>query len=65
MLDFDTWAEAVNKEFINRTGMDRDMWPDQDYYDMWEGGLTPVEAFAEAIENEYGLEGLATFGLEA
>ena len=64
-MDFEKWAELVDQAFIDITGLDRDSWPDQCYYDWWEDGVEPTEAVAMAIENEYGTEGLEAFDLEA
>ena len=60
---FESWLEAVDRAFTRITGLDRDTWPDQDYWSMWDGGDTPTEAVIAAIENEYGEEGLGAFGL--
>lgn len=61
---FEQWLDKVDDSFNRITGLDRDTWPDQDYWDMFDSGLTPLEALATAVENEYGEEGLAAFGLE-
>ncbi|MGA1773160.1 MAG: hypothetical protein ACO387_03520 [Flavobacteriaceae bacterium] len=63
MGSFESWLEAVDRCFIRVTGLDRDSWPDQDYWDMFDAGDTPLEATIAAIENEYGEEGLEAFGL--
>lgn len=63
MNEFESWLEAVDRAFIKLVGLDRDSWPDQDYWNMFEDGLTPVEAVIDAIQNEYGEEGLEAFGL--
>jgi hypothetical protein len=63
MTEFESWLEAVDKAFQRITGLDRDTWPDQDYWSMFECGNTPMEAVIDAIENEYGEEGLEAFGL--
>ena len=63
-MTFDDWLEKVDSCFIRVTGLDRDSWPDQDYWNMFDSGLTPMEALIESIENEYGDEGLEAFGLE-
>ena len=62
-MNFESWLEAVDRCFINATGMFRDDWPDQDYWNMFDSGLTPMQATIEAIENEYGEEALEEFGL--
>jgi len=64
-MTFELWLEKVNNEFIDKTGIDRDSFPDQDYWVWYEEGLTPGEAVYNAIENEYGREGLEAFGLES
>jgi hypothetical protein len=63
-MNFEKWLDAVDKAFIDITGIDRDSWPDQDYWNMWKAGDTPREAVIAAIENEYGDEGLEAFGFE-
>lgn len=63
-MTFEQWADKVDSHFILTTGMDRDSWPDQNYWDMWEADYSPQEAVREAIENEYGEEGLTAFGLD-
>ena len=63
-MEFESWLDKVDACFIKVTGLDRDSWPDQDYWNMFDSGLTPMEALLEAIENEYGEEGLEAFGLE-
>lgn len=63
-MTFESWLEKVDSCFIRVTGLDRDSWPDQDYWNMFDSGLTPMEALIESIENEYGEEGLEAFGLE-
>ncbi len=62
-MEFESWLDKVDACFIKVTGLDRDSWPDQDYWNMWDSGLTPMEATIEAIENEYGEEALEAFGL--
>ena len=62
-MNFEKWLDAVDAAFICITGLDRDSWPDQDYYNMYEDCLTPEEAVRDAIENEYGEAGLESFGL--
>jgi hypothetical protein len=63
MINFESWLKAVDKAFVRITGLDRDTWPDQDYWNMFESGDSPTEAVITAIENEYGEEGLFAFGL--
>jgi hypothetical protein len=63
MINFESWLIAVDKAFQRITGLDRDTWPDQDYWNMFESGDSPTEAVITAIENEYGEEGLEAFGL--
>lgn len=64
MTEFESWLEAVDTWFLRIVGMDRDSWPDQDYWSMFEDGYTPVQALMEAIESEYGQEALEAFGFE-
>ena len=63
MNEFESWLHAVDRMFIKITGLDRDSWPDQDYWNMFESGDTPMEATIATIENEYGDEGLKAFGI--
>jgi hypothetical protein len=63
-MTFEKWLDKVDEVFIKVTGLDRDTWPDQDYWSMFDAGDTPLEAVIAAIENEYGDEGLEAFGLE-
>lgn len=62
-MTFESWLDKVDDCFIKVTGLDRDSWPDQDYWNMFDSGLTPMEALIESIENEYGEEALEEFGL--
>ena len=64
MTEFESWVEAVDRMFIEITGLDRDSWPDQDYWNMFEEEYSRMEAVIAAIENEYWEEGLEAFGLE-
>ena len=64
MTEFESWVEAVDRMFTKITGLDRDSWPDQDYWNMFEEEYSPMEAVIAAIENESGEEGLEAFGLE-
>lgn len=61
---FESWLESVDRAFVRITGLPRDSWPDQDYWNMFESGDTPTEAVIASIENEYGEEGLEAFGME-
>lgn len=62
-MSFEAWLKKVDAEFIKVVGLDRDSWPDQDYWTMWDAGDSPMDAVFAAIENEYGEEGLDAFGL--
>jgi len=63
-MTFEAWIQKVNELFIGHVGLDRDSWPDQNYYDMFESDYTPLDAIMEAVENEYGEDGLISFGLD-
>lgn len=63
-MTFEKWLDKVDAMFIKVTGLDRDTWPDQDYWSMFDADDTPMEAVIAAIENEYGDAGLVAFGLE-
>lgn len=62
-MNFQDWCARVNTLFIKHVGLDRDSWPDQNYYDMWEADYSPIEAVAAAVYNEYDMLGLETYGL--
>lgn len=62
-MSFKIWQAELAKVFEQKTGLDLDTFPDQDYYGFYEDGLSPVEAVAEAIHNEYGFMGLEAFNL--
>jgi len=64
-VSFKTWMARVDALMIETVGMPTDCWPDQNYYDFWEADYSPKEMLAEAIESEYGDEGLEAFGLES
>ena len=64
-MSFKTWMARVDALMIETVGMPCDCWPDQNYYDMWEEGYSPEQMLAEAVEVEYGEEGLEAFGLES
>lgn len=49
-MDFDTWIEMADAIIIKRTGLDRDSFPDWNWYDAFEDGLT----FSEAVEDFLG-----------
>ncbi len=63
MNEFESWLAAVDTVFIRLIGLDREGFPDQDYWNMFESGSTPVEAVIDAIESEWGYEGLIELGL--
>jgi len=63
-MTFEDWMNKVDSHFIMITGLDRDSWPDQDYWSMFDDEMTPREAVIAAIENEYGEAGLEAFGFE-
>ena len=64
MPTFEAWSKRVNDYFLRITGLDRDSWPDQCYWDMWDSGMEPMEAVCEAIYNEYGEAGLEAFNIK-
>jgi hypothetical protein len=63
-MTFEVWIQKVDELFIYHVGLNRDSWPDQNYYDMFESNYTPLDAIVEAVENEYGEDGLISFGLD-
>tara|TARA_B100001146_G_scaffold203924_1_gene196818 strand:+ start:484 stop:678 length:195 start_codon:yes stop_codon:yes gene_type:complete len=63
-MTFDIWLEQVDTHFVNTTGMGRDDWADNCYYDLYESGMDPHGAMVDTIEREYGEEGLEAFGIE-
>lgn len=62
-MTFKAWFAETAKLFEQRTGIDIDSFPDQDYYGFYDDGLTPLEAVAEAVNSEYGFMGLEAFNL--
>lgn len=56
---FEAWFDAVNAEFEARCGLTAEDMPDQCWWDWWEAGYTPAEAFEETMQNE----GYDSFGL--
>jgi len=62
-MDFNSWMVQVDDIFVVKTGLGRDDWADNRYYDLWEADYTPLEAVTDTVENEYGDEGLEAFGL--
>lgn len=63
-MTFEQWLKAVDDKFQSYVGCDKDSWPDQDYWNMWNDGVEPLVALAMAINNEYGMDGLISFSLE-
>lgn len=49
-MTFEDWMKKVDAIFIRKTGLDRDSWPDWCYYDAFEDGCTPEDAFEDAWE---------------
>jgi hypothetical protein len=64
MDTFEVWMKRVDSCFIKLTGLGRDDWPDQCYWDMWDEELDPIEAVIQTIEGEYGAEGLKAFNIK-
>lgn len=62
-MTFEAWKQRVDVAFIEKVGISTDCWPDQCYYDWYEDEVTPMEAVAMAVENEYGYEAACEFGL--
>ncbi len=60
-MTFEAWMHEVDRAFIKTTGLGRDDWPDQCYWDWWDDGLEPEEAVRETIGGEYGKFGLQAF----
>ena len=54
-MRFETWMDKVDQIFVEKTGLDYQSFPDQLYHDMWDDGLSPLDAFNEFVTNEgYG-----------
>lgn len=51
-IDFNNWLADVDAIFIKKTGLDRESFPDNCYWDMFEDGCSPQEAWESTIENE-------------
>lgn len=62
-MTFDKWMIAVDGIFVVKTGLGRDDWADNTYYDMWQADYTPIEAVVSTVESEYGPAGLLAMGL--
>ena len=61
-MTFEAWMVQVDNVFVAETSLGRDDWPDNCYWDMWESGMTPREAFLDTMESE-GMD-LSQFGEE-
>lgn len=63
-MTFEIWMQQVDTHFTNTTGLGRDDFADNNYWDMWNEGMSAHDAMVDTIEREYGDEGLEAFGLE-
>lgn len=50
-MTFEDWFARVNAICLSRTGLECDDFPDTCYWDMWDDGETPQEAFDRAMED--------------
>lgn len=55
-LTFREWKREVNKELVHLCGMVADDLPDYDYWDAWDGEVTPADTAREVLE-EAGYDG--------
>lgn len=53
MMTFEQWIEMADAIIIKRTGLDRESWPDWNWYDAFEDGLTFSEAVEDFLEDLY------------
>lgn len=52
-MDFETWLQMANGIIIRRTGMDREGFPDWDWWNAFDDGLTFSEAAGTFLEDLY------------
>ena len=52
-LDFKTWMEKVNEQFVDTFGFGTDDLPDWDYYSNFEAECSPKEAVKFYIEDNW------------
>jgi hypothetical protein len=50
-MTFDSWTERIDYLLMQKIGLYSSDLPDQEYMDMYEDGLTPVQAVNEILEN--------------
>lgn len=68
-ITFEQWKELVDKEYTTRLGMGSDDLGDAQWYDYYEGDMTPAEGMAHALVDwqdlppELSLEDLGLGGL--
>lgn len=52
-MTFEQWLEMADAIIIKRTGLDRESWPDWNWYDAFDDGLTFSEAVEDFLEDLY------------
>jgi len=52
-MDFDTWLQLANAIVVARTGMDRESFPDWDWWNAFDDGLSFSEAVEDFLEELY------------
>ena len=57
--DFNVWMKAVNQLLAKELlGLDSEDLPDQNYWDMWNDGMSPSEGYREVIASLVEFDGL-------
>ena len=41
-MNFEKWLDKVDEQFVAITKLDRDTWPDQDYWSMFDDEMAPI-----------------------
>lgn len=52
-MDFETWLHMANGIIVRKTGMDREGFPDWDWWNAFDDGLTFSEAVDTFLEDLY------------
>ena len=52
-MDFETWLQMADAIIVRKTGMDRESFPDWDWWNAFDDGLTFSEATDTFLEELY------------
>jgi hypothetical protein len=52
-MTFEDWLKLADAKIIARTGMGRESWPDWDWWNAFDDGLTFGEAVEDFLEDLY------------